>query len=275
MQAFDKTRRRSLKDRNDKSRLEGGSDAGVCEMELTACRDCPLQDCDSFRPHSAETLQFLQQFKQGEAAFGKGETVLAQGGKAPHLHTVLAGLLIRFRSLEDGRRQIVNFMFPGDLVGLQGAFDDDLAHSVEALIAARLCVFPRNDFYSLMRSHPELGYDVVWLAAKEETALEEHLTAVGQRTARERVAYLAVWLLDRALATGIADQDNRLDLPITQAQIADMLGLSLVHTNRTLKSLREEGLVEWTPGELRVADMDAACEYAQYSPTRHRKRPFI
>ena len=244
-------------------------------MKETPCRECPLQHCDSFRPLAEDKLDFLQDFKQGEIAFAKGDAVLTQGGKAPHLHTVLQGIVIRFRSLEDGRRQIVNFMFPGDLVGLQGAFDDDLSHSVEALIDARLCIFPRNDFHRLMSEHPKLGYDLVWLAAKEETALEEHLTAVGQRSAREKVTYLAVWLLDRALATGIADANNRLELPITQAQIADMLGLSLVHTNRTLKSLREEQLVEWSPGELCVKDMEAACEFAQYAPTRDRKRPFI
>lgn len=244
------------------------------DADVTPCRECPLLSCETFRPLSEDKLEYLDGFKQGEAAFQRGEMVMSQGGKSPQLHTVLSGMLIRYRSLEDGRRQIVNFMFPGDLVGLQGAFDDDLSHSVEALTDARLCVFPRNDFHRLMGAHPRLGYDLVWLAAKEETALEGHLVSVGQRTARERVTYLAVWLLDRALATGIADEKHRLEMPITQAQIADMLGLSLVHTNRTLKSLREEGLVEWAPGELSVRDMDKACDFAQYSPI-DGKRPFI
>ena len=244
------------------------------DTQIVRCRECPLLGCDTFRPLSEDKLEYLESFKQGEAVFRKGEMIMSQGGKAPHLHTVLSGMLIRYRSLDDGRRQIVNFMFPGDLLGLQGAFDDDLSHSVEALIDARLCVFPRNDFHRLMGAHPRLGYDLVWLAAKEETALEGHLVSVGQRTARERVTYLAVWLLDRALATGVADNSNRLELPITQAQIADMLGLSLVHTNRTLKSLREEGLVDWAPGNLSVPDMEKACKFAQYTQI-DSKRPFI
>ena len=66
------------------------------------------------------------------------------------------------------------------------------------------------------------------------------------------MAYLAVWLLDRALDTGIAGKGNSLELPITQQQIADMLGLSLVHTNRTIKALERDGTVEWRPGELCV-----------------------
>ena len=246
------------------------------DIAATPCRDCPLEKCESFRPLTSDQLAFMQQMKQGENRFARGETVLAQGSRTPNIYTILEGLLLRFRSLDDGRRQIVNFMFPGDLVGLQGAFDDDLSHSVEVLIPARLCRFPRSEFPRLMAGHPQLGYDLVWLAAKEETALEEHLTAVGQRSARERVAYLAVWLIDRALSTGLVDGHNiRLDLPITQSQIADMLGLSLVHTNRTLKSLREEGLVDWSPGSLCVENLRKASEYAQYSPDRSGGRPFV
>ena len=256
-------------------KVKYGDSAVTMDRKITPCRECPLQSCDAFRPLSEDKLEFMQSFKEDEVAYARGEIIAAQGGKSPHLNTMLEGMAIRYRSLEDGRRQIVNFMFPGDLIGLQGAFDDDLSHSVEALTDARLCVFPRNDFHRLMGEHPRLGYDLVWLAAKEETALEGHLVSVGQRTARERVTFLAVWLLDRALATGIADKSNRLDIPITQAQIADMLGLSLVHTNRTLKSLREEGLVDWKPGDLRIEDMKKACDFGQYTPIGEGKRPFI
>ena len=240
------------------------------------CMNCPLQDCRGLRPLDREQRAYMESIKQSEKLFERGDTIIQEGDEARELYTVLEGVLIRYRSLEDGRRQIVNFMFPGDLVGLQGAFDDDLSHSVEVLIPARLCRFPRSEFPRLMAGHPQLGYDLVWLAAKEETALEEHLTAVGQRSARERVAYLAVWLIDRALSTGLVDGHNiRLDLPITQSQIADMLGLSLVHTNRTLKSLREEGLVDWSPGSLCVENLRKASEYAQYSPDRSGGRPFV
>ena len=239
------------------------------------CRQCPLQDCNGLRGHSPEQLEYIQQYKEGDLTADRGTVFLSQGKTSRHLNTVLDGVLIRYRTLEDGRRQIVNFMFPGDLIGLQGAFDEPCSHSVEALLDVRLCVFQRSDFLDLVRLHPDLGYDLIWLAAKEETALEEHLVALGQRSAKERVAYLAVWLIDRALDTCIAGKDNSLDLPITQNQIADMLGLSLVHTNRTLRALEKEGLVVWRPGELSVPDMDAACDYAQYERIGSNSRPFI
>lgn len=227
------------------------------------------------RSHTLEELDYIQSYKAGDFAVNRGAVIVEQGVVIRHLHTVLEGVLIRYRTLEDGRRQIVNFMFPGDLIGLQGAFEEPSAHSVEALLEVRLCRFNRDDFISLVKNHPQLAYDLTWLAAKEETALEEHIVALGQRSAKERVAYLAVWLIDRALDTCMAGKGNSFRLPITQAQIADMLGLSLVHTNRTLRTLENEGLVVWKPGELSVPDLDAACDYAQYQRAGSNNRPFI
>ncbi len=239
------------------------------------CRVCPLQHCPGLRPLEERQLDYMQAFKQGEVRIERLETVMRQGETMRGLYTVLEGVLIRYRELDDGRRQIVNFMFPGDLIGLQSAFEEPSSHSVAALLPARLCVFDQGGFSELIGQHPGLGYDLTWLAAKEETALEEHMVAVGRRSAKERVTYLAVWLLDRAVGVQMVDAENRLALPIKQAQIADMLGLSLVHTNRTIKELARAGMVEWKPGEICVPDLDAASEYAQFDRTIDQHRPFI
>lgn len=247
-------------------------------MDLVAdpipCRECPLQQCPGLRPHDERELIYMQQFKEGELRAQRGDAVIQENARSAHLYTVLTGVLIRFRTLDDGRRQIVNFMFPGDLVGLQGAFDQPSCNTVQALLDSRLCIFSKSRFPDLIAEHPQFGYDLVWLVAKEETALEGHIVSLGQRSARERLTYLAVWLLDRALDTGIAAPGNVLRLPVTQSQIADMLGLSLVHTNRTIKQLAKERVVVWRPGEISVPDMDVACEVAQFSRAKSR-RPFL
>ena len=217
----------------------------------------------------------MQGFKDGEVRLEKAEVLIEQETETRHLYTVLEGVLMRYRTLEDGRRQIVNFMFPGDLAGLQGAFEEPASHTVETLLDSRFCVFERSEFAQLIGQHPRLGYDLVWLAAKEERALEEHIVALGQRSAKERLTYLAVWLLDRAIATGISSDDNVLPLSITQNQIADMLGLSLVHTNRTVRQLERDGLVIWKNREITVPDMDKACEFAQFERRLRKVRPFI
>jgi CRP/FNR family transcriptional regulator, anaerobic regulatory protein len=253
----------------------GGNARMIAVDNPVACPRCPLQKCSGLRPLEPRQRDYMQAFKRGEVLVERLGAVVRQGQPLNHLYTVLEGVLIRYRELDDGRRQIVNFMFPGDLIGLQGAFDEAPTHSVEALLPARLCVFDQSGFAELIGTHPRLGYDLTWLAAKEETALEEHIVALGRRSAKERVTYLAVWLLDRAIGVGMVDKDNRLALPIKQTQIADMLGLSLVHTNRTIKSLARNGLVEWKPGEICVADLDAASEYAQFDRHVGQRRPFI
>ncbi|MBX7482913.1 Crp/Fnr family transcriptional regulator [Qipengyuania qiaonensis] len=217
----------------------------------------------------------MQAFKGGEVRLDRGDVLIDEGGEHDRLYTLLEGVLIRSRSLEDGRRQIVNFMFPGDLIGLQGAFDEPSSHTIEALIDARVCRFNRGDFANLVSSLPSLAYDITWLAAKEETALEGHIVSLGQRNARERVTYLAVWLIARAQSTCLADDSNVVALPITQSQIADMLGLSLVHTNRTLRQLEREGLVQWKSREICVPDLTKAADYAQFDWDSERCRPFI
>lgn len=239
------------------------------------CRQCPLADCPGLRPHREEEIPHIERFKTGELRLERGEILIEQDITRGGLFTLLDGIMMRYRSLEDGRRQMVNFMFPGDLIGLQGAFGELATHSVEALRPSRLCVFDHMRYYDLIVAQPSLSYDITWLAAKEETALEEHLVALGRRSARERVAYLAVWLLQRARGTCLADSHNRLDVTITQSQIADMLGLSLVHTNRTIKGLERSGHVLWRQGAITIPDLAAAAELGHYDSTRERQRPFL
>lgn len=239
-----------------------------------ACAECPLAQCAGLRPLAPAEVEWMQAFKQGELRIDRGAEVLVQGMRSAHVFTVLDGVLMRYKLLEDGRRQIVNFMFPGDLVGLQAAMGEPLSHSVEALSPATLCIFPRDRFAEFIGSNAGLAYDVVWLAAKEEQALEEHLVALGQRTASERIAYLAVYLVQRAMETGMA-RGTTVALSITQTQIADMLGLSLVHTNRTLQTLRSANLIGWTLTDIHVADLEAARDFAQFETPMAARRPYL
>ncbi len=238
------------------------------------CCDCPLLDCEGLRPLDKGQIKFMQGFKQGEFTIDKGTQSLVQGSISPHIYTLLQGVLFRYRILEDGRRQIVNFVFPGDLIGLQGAMDDPLLHGCEALTDATLCVFSRDRIIELFAEQPRLGYDLTWMAAKEESALEEHLVSIGRRTAKERLVYLAIFLIERGIATDLVKKDT-LEVTVTQSQISDTLGLSLVHTNRTLQALRKMGLVIWTLTSISIPDMQAAQDFAHYEGSGSGIRPFI
>jgi CRP/FNR family transcriptional regulator, anaerobic regulatory protein len=238
------------------------------------CKRCPLSDCRGLRPLSVEQIDFMQQFKQGEMSVDRGTQVLVQGSISPHLYTVLEGVMVRYKSMEDGRRQIVNYLFPGDFLGLQGAMEEQLTHGIESLTKAKLCVFSRDRIIELFSQQPRLGFDLSWLVATEESALEEHLLAVGRRTAGERIAYLALFIFTRARDTGMLS-GNAVKLTLTQDLIADTLGLSVVHTNRTLQALRKSGILAWTTEELKIPDIDKAVAYAKYEYVESTTRTFI
>jgi CRP/FNR family transcriptional regulator len=244
------------------------------DSPIIPCANCPLQNVPGLRRLTADQIEYMQGFKQGEVYVAKGAQMLSPGVTSPHLYTLLQGVVFRFKALEDGRRQIVNFLFPGDMIGLQGAMEDPLLHGIEAITDVRVCIFPRERFLELFSVHPRLGFDVAWLAAREERALDEHLTSVGRRSARERIAYLALFLFLRGRATGMSGR-TYLNLSLTQAQIADTIGLSIVHTNKTLQLLRKANVIEWTPDRIGIHDIEAAIAYAKYDLPLESPRPFI
>jgi CRP-like cAMP-binding protein len=240
----------------------------------TNCPTCPFRDNEHFRDFNAGQLKFVTRFKSGELNVDAGATILSEGSHSAHLFTVLGGAGFRYKSLEDGRRQILNFVMPGDLVGLQGTLMDEMQHTVEALTAMRLCVFERDRLDELYRNHPNLAFDVTWIAAREERILDEHLLSMGRRTALERTAYLIAFLDRRAALSRLVTRKPRV-LPITQQHLADTLGLSLVHTNKTLKKLAARKLLAWRERGFEVLDAEGLSLIAGWDMEIEQARPFI
>ena len=239
------------------------------------CEKCPLRDLHALREFSAKELEFVAEFKSGELNVQAGTNILLQGTNSAHLYTVLSGWAFRYKTLGDGRRQILNFALQADFLGLQGSVNDEMQHSVEALTDMKLCVFPREKLWDLYRDYPTLAFDVTWLAAREEQVLDEHLLSVGRRTATERLAYLLLVVFQRAEEVGLT-KGNTIQLPFTQQHVADMLGMSLVHTNKTLRRLTATKAIRWKERRFELLDRDALAKLATYEPLPQRaRRPFI
>lgn len=226
-----------------------------------------------FREFSSDELDFVSRFKKGELAADAGATILVEGANSAHLFTVLSGWGFRYKTLEDGRRQILNYVMPGDLIGLQGTIMDEMQHSVEALSPVSLCVFERDKLMTLYNKHASLAFDITWIAAQEERILDEHLLSIGRRTALERAAYLVAFLYERGKRLNLFN--GRKFIPITQQHIADTLGLSIVHTNKTLKKLAERGLIRWQERGCEVLNGDGLLDIAGWEGLSEGRRPFI
>lgn len=241
---------------------------------VTPCELCPLRKRPSLREFTAEELAFVKEFKIDELRVDPGASFLREGARSEHLYTVLSGWAFRYKMLDDGRRQILNYTLPADMVGLQGTLMQEMEHSVEALTPLVVCVFPRTKLWELFSHFPSLAFDITWLAAREEQLIDEHLVSLGRRTALERTAYLLLHLYVRADEAGLV-KDNRIQFPFTQQHLADTLGMSLVHTNKTLKRLLASKAARWKDRVFELVDRATLVEIAGDDMPQHRQRPFI
>ncbi len=236
-------------------------------MAEVHCVDCPLRRLPLFMSNSAQEIALVQSFKQREIRFNAGALVIQEGQTDASLFTLLEGWAFRFKTLSDGRRQILNFLLPGDFIGVQQKMADVAAHGVMALTDTVLCVFQRAALWELHRQSPTLGFNITWLTASEESLVDEKLLSVGRRTAEERIAALLVQLFHQAAARQTAPVADGVAFPLTQQEIADALGLSLVHTNKTLRKLERRGLHRIENGCLYLHD-EVALKHAadMYGP---------
>jgi CRP-like cAMP-binding protein len=239
-----------------------------------SCFECALRACGLFKPVSQNELAVINDIKREHLALPAGSEIIRAGHDSAEVYTLYAGWAFRFKMLPDGRRQILNFLLPGDLIGLQSAMFDAAQHGIEALTDVELCLLPRRKVWDLFGQMPELAFDVTWLGAREESYVDENLLSAGQRNAAERIAALIVILYKRADALALVT-DQTFAFPLSQRHIADALGLSLVHTNKTLARLRRMGMYTQGNGSLTLTNPRVLERIAQHFDQELPRRPLI
>ncbi|WP_392337203.1 Crp/Fnr family transcriptional regulator [Loktanella salsilacus] len=240
----------------------------------TPCSQCPLRRHPIFKSMSEQDVKAMQKFKVGELIIEAGTPLLMEGSNSPQLFTALRGMGLRYKTTLDGGRQIVNFIFPGDFIGLQAGVMGEMAHSVEASSKMTLCVFNRSEFWNFYKTHPERGFDITWLAAVEEHFLGEALTAVGRRSALEALSWALLRIFMRGEQMGLV-HNRSMELPFRQQDLADAMGLSLVHTNKTLSKLRDRQLANWSDGQLTINDLAKLAVIAKVELESIPQRPLM
>jgi len=238
------------------------------------CEECGLRSNPAFIPVSVEELHAIQSFRSGTRTVDAGRTIVEEHRASAQLLTLYSGWAFRYKTLSDGRRQILNFLLPGDFIGLQDEFADGQTHGVEALTGVTLCTFARDKLWDLFHTQPKLSYEITWLAAREEKMVDDNLVTAGRRNAGERVAMLLMHLYRRAERVGMV-RDGWAEFPVNQQHIADALGLSLVHTNKTLRQLQRLGLHKLDGGWLRILEPHALETLGDYFERPLRPVPLI
>lgn len=189
--------------------------------------------------------------------------LLRQGEGTGSLHVLLEGWSIRYKTLEDGRRQILSVLLPGDIFDINGHLAESMDHSIATLTSASLGVLA-DDFLDMARArHPDLE-KLLWCDMHVSAAIQrERSTSLGQRTARERMAHILCELYLRQRSVNLSS-GHRCAFHLTQTELAELLGMTPVYVNRTLQDLRREGLIQLEQKCLTVLDFDRLQQLALF-----------
>jgi CRP-like cAMP-binding protein len=221
--------------------------AGVPGTRLwrSSCNSQPLSDEDI---RVLEGAVFARETFQGWCGHpGRGRSLRST-------FIVTRGMACRYRLLSDGRRQVVTFFTPGDLVGLNAFLLGSIDHFIGTIGPTRLVEIDRDTVIEMVMHHPRIRAALWWSARQEDAMLRERIVALGRRNARRRVAYLLCELVWRQQAITMSE-GHAIRLPLTQTDLADALGLTPVYVNRILQAFRREQLITLRQRRLTLWDV--------------------
>lgn len=223
-----------------------------------------VRKAELFGPLSADDRRLLEEstsFSREVAA----HTILAQEGEpSDDVRFILEGFACRYKLLPDGGRHIMAYLVPGDLCDFQVFILKTMDHSIGTLARSKVVDIPRTRILELTE-RPAIAR-AFWMMSLIDTAtLREWLVNLGHRPAEERIAHLFCELHLRLRSVGLAD-GNSFSLPITQTELADTMGITPVHANRVLQSLRADKLITLKDKEVVILDPERMYEMSGFNP---------
>ncbi len=210
-------------------------------------------------------LASLDAIIDGEITIRKRRDLIVDGYEYRKLCFVSDGYAVRYKLLRNGKRQILNVVLPGDIVGVPSSFYARAVYSVTAISDVRMHVCPLDAYVQLCYRRPQFGLALTWLVVQEATTYAEHVIDVGRRAPVERLSHFLLELHARLKTVGRAEE-KRFTLPFSQEVIADVLGLSVPHLNRMMQQLRSEKLIANSERTIEFLDADAMQALAHYQP---------
>jgi CRP/FNR family transcriptional regulator len=212
---------------------------------------------------SAREQAALDRLEEQDRAHRRGAVVISEIEVPRELFIVRHGWLHSSVVLGNGSRQIMRFLFPGDIVGLPLLAFPDSPETVTAVTDVTLCPFGRERLAGLFAEHPRLAALILALTIAERVSLADRLASIGRTSARARVSSLLCEMYRRMRALG-ATENGTIQLPLTQEEMGDATGLTAVHVNRMLRGLVDDGVIERCGNHLKVLDEDRLCAEASY-----------
>ncbi|MGN6535616.1 MAG: Crp/Fnr family transcriptional regulator [Mesorhizobium sp.] len=215
---------------------------------------------------SIEEIELLNSLQFRKVAVAPGAEIIAEDSRPGESCMVLRGFAARSHYLRDGGRQITALHVAGDFVDLHAYLLKVMDHGVAAIGPCEVGFTSYEGIRRVTEQSPHLGR-LLWLSTVIDGAIQRAwITCIGRLPTEQRMAHFFCEIYLRLEAAGIVS-DYQYALPLTQTQLADLLGLSVVHINRRLQDLRSTGLVEWKGGIVVIRNFEALAELAEFDPT--------
>ena len=224
----------------------------------SVCVTCPHREtgfCGTlFRPTSEYTNADRQPGWQYFVTARAGEQIVARNQAYEDVFVLCTGWAFRYFQLSNGRRQILKFLLPGDLFSAVGAFEKSFHFSVKALTGIQVSGFARSEIRARFAAGAGVQTAIADACITDSHDTTELLTALGQRSAEERIAHLLLHLMQRISARNVI-REHRYPLPLRQQHIADAVGLTPVHVSRVFSVFRDRYILALSEGYLKVFDL--------------------
>ena len=241
--------------------------ATSCIMPISLVRKL-----EQFTPLSESEKRVLQTAPTSVRAVASHSDLIAEGDCPTDISLLSEGFACRYKLLGDGRRQITAFLIPGDICDLRAFLLGRMDHGVAALSRCQVSHISHAKLSEIIERHPRIGFGL-WRDTMLDGALyRQWLTNVGRRSAYQRIAHLLCEVWWRLQAVGRTRGDSY-ELPVTQTDIGDAMGLSVVHVNRTLQQLRANGLISLRSNVVVVLNWGRLQEAGEFDPAYLQLQP--
>ena len=225
-----------------------------------------IRKLEGFLSLTDEEKQALDSVCQQSIERRMGEDLILEGDRPDHVLLLLDGWAFRYKLLPDGGRQIMAYLIPGDLCDIHIFILKRMDHSIALLSDAKIGLIPEKAMVALLDTYPRIARALFWATLVDEATLREWLANALRREPFERIAHLFCELWLRMNVVGLVD-GRSFDLPLTQTELGDTMGLNAVTINRVLQRLRAEELITLKGKRLVILDIDRLREISGFDPS--------
>ncbi len=242
------------------------SELEQAQEPYTQCVDCAMRKMALFNRVPHKQLAWTQHYRAGQYQLKSKDCLYLEGDEHKSIYTLFDGFVKLYKTLENGKIQVMRFASPGDLLGFQGDLSGPMHHGAQALTDCLLCAFPKDKINEMLSKQMEIASEMITKNARIMAVCQEHLLSTGARNARERIAFSLFELNHRIKMLQKFRSDGgvakTVHLPLTQEDLADAVGLTPIHVNRTLRKMKAEKLIRCGKGSIVVLNEQALQEIA-------------